>query len=144
MSSSATSTSELLKADLLELHERPSLHCPALAGDADPVYCLRLASNHGEGLKLPVYPLKNARHHWAVRMVRGGAPVRVVQAQLGLSTAKLTLDTYGRWLPGSEDRARAEAQVTRSEVADTSNHTSTEGPREQGRELSSIAATVAG
>jgi integrase len=62
-------------------------------------------------LKLPAYPLGNARHHWAVRMLRGGAPVHVVQAQLGHSTAKLTLDTYGRWLPGSEDRARAEAQV---------------------------------
>ena len=70
--------------------------------------------------------------------------MHVVQAQLGHSTAKLTLDTYSRWLPGSEDRARAEAQVTRPEVAYTSNHTSTEGAAQQGRELSSIAATAAG
>lgn len=56
-------------------------------------------------LALPAYPLKNARHHWAVRMLRGGAPVRVVQAQLGHSTATLTLDTYGRWMPASDDRA---------------------------------------
>ena len=82
-----------------------------------------------KNLKLPPYPLKNARHHWAVRMLRNGAPVHVVQAQLGHSTAKLTLDTYGRWLPGSEDRARAEAQVARAEAALTSNHTSTGGCR---------------
>jgi integrase len=74
-------------------------------------------------LNLPRYPLKNARHHWAVRMLRGGASVHIVQAQLGHSMAKSTLDTYGRWLPGSEDRARAEAQVTRIE-AFASNHTS--------------------
>jgi site-specific recombinase XerD len=43
-----------------------------------------------KALELPAYPLKNARHHWAVRMLKGGAPVHVVQAQLGHSTAKLT------------------------------------------------------
>ncbi len=95
-------------------------------------------------LKLPVCPLKNARHHWAVRMLRGGVPVRVVQAQLGHSTAKLTLDTYGRWLPGSEDRARAEAQVAQSETVLTSNRTSTEGAAMQGRDVSSSVATTAG
>jgi len=60
-------------------------------------------------LRLPVYPLKNARHHWAVLRLRAGVPIHVVQNQLGHSTAKLTLDTYGRWLPRSEDRARAES-----------------------------------
>jgi hypothetical protein len=97
-----------------------------------------------KNLKLPPYPLKNARHHWAVRMLRNGAPVHVVQAQLGHSTAKLTLDTYGRWLPGSEDRARAEAQVARAEAALTSNHTSTGGVSEQGRDVTSTVATAAG
>jgi len=97
-----------------------------------------------KNLKLPPYPLKNARHRWAVRMLRNGAPVHVVQAQLGHSTAKLTLDTYGRWLPGSEDRARAEAQVARGEAALTSNHTSTGGVSEQGRDVTSTVATAAG
>lgn len=95
-------------------------------------------------LELPVYPLKNAHHYWVVRMLRGGAPAHVVQGQLGHSTAKLTLDTYGRWMPRSEDRARAEAQVARAEAAFTSNHTSIEGAQEQGGKLSSIAATAAG
>lgn len=67
-------------------------------------------------LKLPGCPLKNARHHWAVRMLRNGAPIHVVQAQLGHSTAKLTLDTYGTFIPRADDRARAEAQVTRAEA----------------------------
>lgn len=69
-----------------------------------------------KALKLPPYPLKNARHHWAVRMLRNGAPIHLVQAQLGHSTAKLTLDTYGTFIPAAADRARAEAQVTRAEA----------------------------
>ena len=69
-----------------------------------------------KALELPAYPLKNARHHWAVRMLRNRAPIHVVQAQLGHSSAKLTLDTYGVFIPGAEDRARAEAQVTRAEA----------------------------
>jgi integrase/recombinase XerD len=97
-----------------------------------------------KGLKLPPYPLKNARHHWAVRMLRGGAPVHVVQAQLGHSTAKLTLDTYGRWLPGSEDRALAEAKVAQAEAALTSNHTSNGVVAGQGRDVSSSVAIAAG
>jgi integrase len=68
-----------------------------------------------KGLKLPPYPLKNARHQLGYADAAGwGAGA---QAQLGHSTAKPTLDTYGRWLPRSEDRARAEAQVARAEAA---------------------------
>jgi integrase len=48
-----------------------------------------------KALELAPFPLKNARHHWAVRMLRNGAPIHVVQAQLGHSSAKLTLDTHG-------------------------------------------------
>jgi integrase len=69
-----------------------------------------------KALELPAYPLKNARHHWAVRMLRNGAPIHVVQGQLGHSSAKLTLDTYGVFVPRADDRARAEAQVTRAEA----------------------------
>jgi len=49
-------------------------------------------------------------------MLRNGAPIHVVQAQPGHSTAKLTLDTYGAFIPRTEDRARAEAQVMRAEA----------------------------
>lgn len=66
-----------------------------------------------KGLALPVaYPMKNARHHWAVRMLRSGAPVAVVQRQLGHATAKLTLDTYGQFLPLGADRDRWEQAAT--------------------------------
>jgi integrase len=90
-------------------------------------------------LKLPAYPLKNARHHWAVRMLRGGAPVHIVPAQLGHSTAKLTLDTYGRWLPGSEDRARAEAQVARTGASYVQSHVQWDSGRADGDLTSSVA-----
>jgi integrase len=96
-----------------------------------------------KALKLPPYPLKNARHHWAVRMLKGGAPIAVVQAQLGHSTAKLTLDTYGRWLPGSADRARAEEAVSQAE-SNSAISSATASGAEQGREVSSIVATAAG
>jgi integrase len=54
-----------------------------------------------KALELPAYQLKIARPRWAVRMLRGGAPIHVVRAQLGHSTAKLTLDTYGWCLRGA-------------------------------------------
>lgn len=63
-------------------------------------------------LKLPEYPLHSARHHWAVRQLRAGAPVGLVQRQLGHSTAKETLDTYGRFIPSTDDRAKWEAAAT--------------------------------
>ncbi len=58
------------------------------------------------------------------------------------STAKLTLDTYGRWLPGSEDRARAEAQVTRAEISAILSPM--ERSAEQGRDVSAAVANSAG
>jgi integrase len=65
-------------------------------------------------LELPHrYPLKNARHHWAVRMLRAGAAVRVVSEQLGHASTQLTLDVYGRFQGKTEDRKRAEKQATK-------------------------------
>jgi site-specific recombinase XerD len=55
-------------------------------------------------LKLPPYPLHNARHHWAVMRLRLGAPVAMVQHQLGHSTPMLTLSLYGRFLPSAADQ----------------------------------------
>ena len=49
-------------------------------------------------------------------MLRHGAPIHVIQAQLGHSSAKLTLDTYGAFIPRAEDRARVEAQVMQAEA----------------------------
>lgn len=61
-------------------------------------------------------PMKNARHHWAVRMLRAGAKVQDVQQQLGHGSAKETLDTYGRFMVDAEDRDRAEAKATEYEA----------------------------
>lgn len=95
-------------------------HLPTARLWRDTLTRFTVSDWHRETVKalklLPACPLKNARHHWAVRMLRNGAPIHVVQAQLGHSTAKLTLDTYGTFIPAAADRARAEAQVTRAEA----------------------------
>jgi integrase len=68
-------------------------------------------------LKLDVkYPLKNARHHWAVRMLRGGAPIRMVQEQMGHATSQLTLDRYGRFMPSAADRKKWEKTVAKHDA----------------------------
>lgn len=71
-----------------------------------------------EGLKLTErLPLKNARHHWAVRQLRAGAPIKLVQEQLGHASPKLTLDTYGQFRPSGQDRDRWERAATEYEDA---------------------------
>jgi integrase len=47
------------------------------------------------------------RHFYASMLIRSGASVKVVQARLGHSSAKTTLDTYGHLFPDEEDRTRA-------------------------------------
>jgi integrase len=69
---------------------------------------------HGETLsrlKLPHYPLHNARHHYAVTHLRAGVPIEVVRRQLGHSTPVLTLRTYGQFAPNADDRAKWEKLV---------------------------------
>jgi len=69
-----------------------------------------------DGLKLRQrLPMKNARHHWAVRRLRSGSPIHVVQRQLGHESAKLTLDVYGAFVPTGADRDRAEKNATEYE-----------------------------
>jgi integrase len=63
----------------------------------------------------PEYPLYNARHHWAVRQLRAGSPIHLVQTQLGHANPTETLNTYGRFIPNSEDRARWEKAATKLE-----------------------------
>jgi integrase len=58
------------------------------------------------------YPMKNARHHWAVRALRAGTPVAVVQHQLGHASPTLTLTTYGPFIPTGADRDRWEQAAT--------------------------------
>jgi integrase len=46
------------------------------------------------------------RHYYASTLIRSGASVKVVQARLGHSSAKTTLDTYAHLFPDEEDRTR--------------------------------------
>ncbi|MFN6119849.1 MAG: tyrosine-type recombinase/integrase [Actinomycetes bacterium] len=46
------------------------------------------------------------RHFYASLLIRSGCSVKVVQARLGHSTAKETLDTYAHLWPDDEDRTR--------------------------------------
>jgi integrase len=69
-----------------------------------------------KGLALPrKYPLKCARHHWAVRMLRAGNAVRLVSEQLGHASTQLTVDIYGAFKGNTDDRKRAEKQATKLE-----------------------------
>jgi integrase len=53
----------------------------------------------------PRLTVHQARHHWAVTALRAGVPVAIVQHQLGHSTAVLTLQTDGAFIPQGQDRA---------------------------------------
>jgi integrase len=58
------------------------------------------------------YPLHCARHHWAVRAVRAGTPIAIVQNQLGHGSPTLTLRVYGRFKPDEADREKWERAAT--------------------------------
>jgi integrase len=58
------------------------------------------------------HPLHCARDHWAVRALRVGTPIAVVQAQLGHGSPMLTLSKYGRFMPSAADRKHWEAAAT--------------------------------
>ena len=47
------------------------------------------------------------RHHFASVLIASGASVKVIQARLGHSSAKTTLDVYGHLFEDEEDRTRA-------------------------------------
>lgn len=60
-------------------------------------------------------PLRMARHHFAVRLLQAGAPVRVAAEQLG-SDEKTVLDYYGPWITDAGDRAKWEKVATKQEA----------------------------
>lgn len=65
-------------------------------------------------LKIPELRLHEARHHWAVRMLRIGTPVAVVQHQLGHGNADITLRVYGPFMPDGADRRAWEAKASKA------------------------------
>lgn len=60
-------------------------------------------------------PLRHARHHFAVRLLKAGAPIKLVSEQLG-SDEKTVLDYYGPWITNASDRARWEKVATKQET----------------------------
>lgn len=51
------------------------------------------------------YTLHSARHVYAAMCIAAGINVKAVQVFMGHANIKVTLDTYGHLLPGSEDEA---------------------------------------
>ncbi len=70
------------------------------AGDAHRERC--------GALGLLGYRLHDARHHWAVRMVRAGMPLELVARQLGHVDVVMVARVYGRWVPQHHERDRWE------------------------------------
>jgi hypothetical protein len=60
----------------------------------------------GQGLE--GYRLHDARHHWAVRMARAGAPLELIARQLGHRHIAMVAKVYGRFKPDPEERDRWE------------------------------------
>ncbi len=54
------------------------------------------------------YRLHDARHHWAVRMVRAGMPLELVARQLGHRDVVMVAKVYGRFVPSHQERDRWE------------------------------------
>ncbi len=54
------------------------------------------------------YRLHDARHHWAVRMVRSGMPLELVARQLGHVDVVMVARVYGRFVPTNIERDRWE------------------------------------
>jgi hypothetical protein len=59
-------------------------------------------------LGLEGYRLHDARHHWAVRMARAGAPFELIARQLGHRDVAMVAKVYGRFKPDTEERDRWE------------------------------------
>lgn len=55
---------------------------------------------------LPGVRFHDLRHHYASVLLSAGASIKAVQVNLGHASAKVTLDTYGHFMPDDEDRTR--------------------------------------
>src|ERR687889_224554 len=66
------------------------------------------SSRRLRALGLLGYRLHDARHHWAVRMARAGAPFELIARQLGHRDVAMVAKVYGRFKPDTEERDRWE------------------------------------
>ena len=68
-----------------------------------------VSDKHREACKevdLIGYQLRDARHTYAVRAVRAGAPLEIVARQLGHADPTMVAKVYGRFRPSSEEMRR--------------------------------------
>jgi integrase len=76
-------------------------------GKAHPAVSLfEDAANAWRRASLPDWPTPHDLRFHASTLIRSRASVKVVQARLGHSSAKTTLDVYGHLFPHEEDRTR--------------------------------------
>lgn len=80
------------------------------------------------GVLSQVLPLRNARHHWAVRAVRGGMPLRLVADQLGNSETMVSRH-YARFIPQRSERDYWEGKVEEAAEARSSCSSSCSTPQ---------------
>ena len=78
-------------------------------------------------LGLEGYRLHDARHHWAVRMARAGAPFELIARQLGHRDVAMVAKVYGRFKPDTEERDRWERVATSRDQEKWHRPASTEG-----------------
>jgi integrase len=98
-------------------------------------------------LNLPHHRLHDARHHWAVRMVRAGMFLELIARQLGHRDVAMVAKVYGRFVPNSHERERWEAAAAALDVErwgdrGVSRGASTQGGRAR-RASRSLATTTA-
>ncbi len=68
-------------------------------------------------LGLDGYRLHDARHHWAVRMARAGAPLELIARQLGHRDTAMCSKVYARFTPNTVERDRWEGVAASSDEA---------------------------
>jgi hypothetical protein len=85
------------------------LSCPVSAYSA--VLVAGRPEAHRERLRalgVEGFRLHDARHHWAVRMARAGAPFELIARQLGHRDVAMVAKVYGRFKPDTKERDRWE------------------------------------
>ena len=90
-------------------------------------------------LGLTDYRLHDARHHWAVRMVRAGMPLELVARQLGHRDVVMVAKVYGRFTPNHEERDRWEAAAAALDQQKWSDLGSTVGSSQRAPETPEVA-----
>ena len=63
-------------------------------------------------LEIEDYQLRDARHTYAVRAVRAGAPFEVVAQQLGHADTTMVVRVYARFRPTEAERSAWERQAS--------------------------------